>query len=136
MFLDDYSLHDSTITNIEYDGSILSLYIEDGETEDRYILTLKIDEYDLQFYFCERYPVSHQVHFRGMEIDMQKLKSLFQEGYSLVIIECLRASDCNLVLFECATFPYPKESGVSHKIFIKLSDSAEMTLKKQDMVGG
>ena len=57
MFLDDYSLHDSTITNIEYDGSILSLYIEDGETEDRYILTLKIDEYDLQFYFCERYPV-------------------------------------------------------------------------------
>lgn len=118
----EYMLHDSDITDIEYDNSVLSLYITEVETRKRLVFKAEVEDYDFSFYYCKRYPVFHQPKFRGKEISLQKLRKMLHRGYSLEIVESLASVDSNLIVFQCDLYPAPRGGGVSKEVFIVIGD--------------
>ncbi len=118
-----FSFHDFTISDIEYDGNVLTLYMPNahynGLCRDL-MLEMQVEEHDVSIYHIKQYPRFHKVRLKGKEISASALKSFFKKGYTIEIVEFMISADSALVVLECVLFPYSPKAGVFNKIILKI----------------
>lgn len=121
----DCHFHDSTVTDINYDGRILSLYIPESRFEDTYDnikIEIPIEEFDINISYIKQFAVFHRVRYRGKEISISKMKKFFKKGKALQINEFLISPDSQYIAFEGDLIPYSSRKAFYNKIIIELND--------------
>ena len=117
--LEDCNFHDAVIQDVDYDGRILTFYIQKTYCCD-FEIEIPVRECDLNLYFLRQYPRFHKVTMKGKEISFTFLKSLIKRGYVLEIVDFLKSVDLHTLVFDCLVSPCSSKAGVYKKIVFKL----------------
>ena len=122
---EDCNFHDSIIKKVDYDGKFLTLYIPESDHENTYknlIVKIPICDGDFSIYHLKQHPRFHKIKFKGIEMSLRSLKSLFEKGYALEIVDVLVSVNENTTIMRCVLIPYNTKQGICEKIFFEFTD--------------
>lgn len=120
----DCCFHDSEIGDVDYSDHTLTIRLSNVFRDDSYHnleMKFRVEDGCFSIYRVKRYPHFHKVSFKGKEISLNLLRSLFIKGYKLFLIDISVSSIMNTVILDCDIFPSPKKAGVCKKILIELT---------------